>query len=222
VPTAFEKIIYVGHSYGSIIGNALNSAYPNDADATILTGFSNFFKTIAPSVLALALPLPAELVQPSRYGNLNDPGYWEFTGQSYFDYLFYYPGGYDTNFANYDWSTRGTITIGELITVLFGGVTADDYSNPVMVASGEYDSVFCNNLGLDLTPLLQPNCMQVPLINLLNGRNYLQGAQEYYPNVPDSDFEWYAVPNAGHCWQFHYSAYAAFGVMHNWMASNGF
>jgi pimeloyl-ACP methyl ester carboxylesterase len=42
---AFNKIILAGHSYGSFISNALNQKYPNDVDVTILTGFSNTFKT---------------------------------------------------------------------------------------------------------------------------------------------------------------------------------
>ena len=38
-------IILAGHSYGSFFSNALNQKYPNDVDATILTGFSSVFKT---------------------------------------------------------------------------------------------------------------------------------------------------------------------------------
>lgn len=42
---AFNKVILAGHSYGSIVGNALNVEYPNDVDATILTGFSSTYRT---------------------------------------------------------------------------------------------------------------------------------------------------------------------------------
>jgi pimeloyl-ACP methyl ester carboxylesterase len=41
----FNKVILAGHSYGSIISNVLNEKYPDDVDATILTGFSSTFKT---------------------------------------------------------------------------------------------------------------------------------------------------------------------------------
>jgi pimeloyl-ACP methyl ester carboxylesterase len=218
VPTRFEEIIYVGHSYGSILGNALNRVYPDDADATILTGFSNFFITVIPGVFAQAAPLPADIEQPSRFGDL-DPGYLEFTVQDYFYNLFYYPGEYDPNFASYDWSNRGTISAGEAATILLTGNTATGYTCPVLVATGEYDAVVCNDLGVNLAPIMSPNCFNIPLGNILNLQNYLEGVAQYYP---DADFEWYAVPKAGHDWQFHYSGYDAFGVMHEWMASKGF
>lgn len=39
-PRAFNKIIHVGCSMGSLMANVLNVEYPTDVDATILTGFS--------------------------------------------------------------------------------------------------------------------------------------------------------------------------------------
>jgi pimeloyl-ACP methyl ester carboxylesterase len=220
IPTvpAFEKIIYIGHSYGSIIGNALNRVYPHDVDATILTGFSCFFLTILPAVLAQSFLLPARIDEPSLYGDL-DLGYLEFSNQGEFNYIFYYPEGSDENFANYDFSIRGTMTLGELASLVATGNTATGYTNPVLVASGQYDYLLCNELGFDLEPIVSPSCYDVPLVNILTGQNYLQGVADYYP---DADFEWYVVPDAGHCWQFHYSAYEAFGDMHKWMASKGF
>ena len=220
IPTvpAFEKIIYIGHSYGSIIGNALNRVYPYDVDATILTGFSCFFLTILPAVLAQSLLLPARIDQPSRYGDL-DLGYLEFSNQGEFNYIFYYPEGSDKNFANYDFSIRGTMTVGELASLLATGNTATGYTKPVLVASGEYDYLLCNELGFNLEPTVSPSCYDVPLVNFLNGQNYLQCVADYYP---DTNLDWYAVPDAGHCWQFHYSAYKAFGLMHEWMANKGF
>jgi pimeloyl-ACP methyl ester carboxylesterase len=37
---AFERIVYVGHSYGSYLGNHLAAIYPDDADDLVLTGWS--------------------------------------------------------------------------------------------------------------------------------------------------------------------------------------
>lgn len=39
--TAFSKIIYVGGSYGSILGNQQAIQYPDDLDALLLTAYSN-------------------------------------------------------------------------------------------------------------------------------------------------------------------------------------
>ena len=37
---AFKRLVYVGHSYGSIIGNRLAIKYPSAVDAYILTGLA--------------------------------------------------------------------------------------------------------------------------------------------------------------------------------------
>jgi pimeloyl-ACP methyl ester carboxylesterase len=211
-----KQIVYVGHSYGSIIGNALNRVWPDDVDATILTGFGGYFITAFPSILAQLVLIPADIEQPERYGTL-DPGYLEATNQNEINYLFYYPGGYDPDFANYDFSIRGTFALGEAATVLLSGNTATEYTNPILVATGNYDNIFCNQLSLNL--LTVPSCSDVPLVDILNGYNYVESAVEWYPNA---DFEYYIVPDAGHCWQFHYSASEGFRVTHEWMANKGF
>jgi pimeloyl-ACP methyl ester carboxylesterase len=211
-----EKIVYVGHSYGSIIGNALNRVWPDDVDCTILTGFGGYFDTAFPAILAQLVLLPADIVQPERYGNL-DPGYLEDTNENEVNFLFYYPGGYDPEFAKYDFSIRGTFALGEAATTALNGNTATEYTKPVLIVTGNYDSIFCNQLGVDLLGV--PSCSDVPLVNILNGYNYVESAIEWYPNA---EFEYYLVPDAGHCWQFHYTASEGFYYSHEWMAKNGF
>jgi pimeloyl-ACP methyl ester carboxylesterase len=59
LPRAFDKVIYVGHSFGSLIGNLMNEKYPDAVDATVLTGWSDNF-VIAGIPIALGLvTLPA-------------------------------------------------------------------------------------------------------------------------------------------------------------------
>lgn len=48
IPRAFDKIITVGASMGSLALNYLNVNYPQDADATILTGFAKDWATVIP------------------------------------------------------------------------------------------------------------------------------------------------------------------------------
>lgn len=58
---------YVGHSYGSIQGNALAATFPDAVDTYVLTGYSGRFVTgLVP--LAAGLALPAALVMPRFAG----------------------------------------------------------------------------------------------------------------------------------------------------------
>jgi len=107
----FKKIIYVGHSFGSLLGNKLTTAYPSDADVAILTGWTPMYTSIVKTLLYPALGAAA-LVEPQRYGTLN-PFYLEINSSSLFQLLFYHPNNYDTKLMDLDFSTRGTVTLGE-------------------------------------------------------------------------------------------------------------
>ncbi len=37
-----------------------------------------------------------------------------------------------------------------------------------------------------------------------------------------STYDYYAIPDTGHCVNFHYSAPAAFNRVHNWLENEGF
>ena len=109
---AFPTIVYVGHSYGSIIGNGVNAKYPYDIDVTVLTDFSRTSVGF-PGVLASIVPEPANTVNPTDYGTLPS-GYLEATNQSGVKFAFFGPtGSYSPGLAIYDYSMRGTISIGD-------------------------------------------------------------------------------------------------------------
>lgn len=107
----FSKIIYVGHSLGSISGNLLHAKYPKDTDISILTGWSS---AIQVSLLTNALAsgtVPAALANPAKYGTL-DPNYLVINSTADFRELLY-AGAYDQALFNLDYSLRGTIAVGE-------------------------------------------------------------------------------------------------------------
>lgn len=67
---SFDKIIYAGHSYGSIQGNGLAATYPKDVDCYVLTGYTGDFLTgLVP--LASGIAIPAAIAMPDRYAGLN-------------------------------------------------------------------------------------------------------------------------------------------------------
>ncbi len=70
IPQAFEKVVHVGHSFGSVLTYDLVAQYPRASDGIILTGYSQdgafFFQTIADFNSKLA-----RLNQPLRFGNIS-------------------------------------------------------------------------------------------------------------------------------------------------------
>ncbi|KAG4431365.1 hypothetical protein IFR05_013146 [Cadophora sp. M221] len=198
----FTKVIYVGHSYGSIIGNALATTHPQDTDTLLLTG--------------TAVVLPASLTLP-RFKSL-PLGYLTISSQPGFRGLFFAsPGTYDPALFDYDFANRGTITAGEAATLAFGVNTASGYTGKVFVVTGERDAIFCNVLGLNIVlgGVLgtQSECGDART-------GYLGRSRSLFPKA--SVFDAFVVPEAGHCWQLHYTAEKAFGTVHEWLGKQGF
>ncbi|CZR69991.1 uncharacterized protein PAC_19892 [Phialocephala subalpina] len=211
----FDKIIYAGHSFGSVLGNGLNVKYPTDADATILTGLS------ATLNYAFLVPwvgngdfLPAATVNSSKWSTLNT-GYLALTNRTAFNQAFYYPTFFDQALQDLDYANRGTVGLGELESgFALPEQVATNYKNPVYVITGQHDATMCP--GLDPLAYTKPyqtyDCGP-------SGTGTLAQTKKLYPNA---NYQWYAPPASGHCWHFHSEALATFGVAHNWLNWNGF
>jgi hypothetical protein len=154
--------------------------------------------------------LPASLEDP-RFAGLA-LGYLEVSSHSDFSWLFYTPGEHDQGITNLDWATRGTVTLGEAATGATGSQTASEYTGPVFVVTGIHDSVFCSTLTLNIPIFTTPTCVTEPW-------GLVPSTQSLYPKA--RNFGLY-FPEAGHCWHLHYTAQDTFGVVHNWLAEQGF
>ena len=207
--TVFKKIILAGHSLGSVVTNNLNAKYPSDADATLLTGYALFFPPQFTGVFVQSLLAPAFL--DPRFAGYN-PGYLEFDNKNFLNFLFYAPGKFSQSMANLDFATRGTVSLGEAASVLIGSIETA-YTGPVMVITGQHDSIYCSTFNLDIQILLgTPMCD-------MSANGIVGKAATLYPLA--SDFQ-VVFPNAGHCWHLHNNASYTFGIAHNWLASQGF
>jgi pimeloyl-ACP methyl ester carboxylesterase len=213
-PRNFDKIIVAGHSMGSIITQLLSVTYPNDANAIILTGYSKYIINFMPGIFATGTLLPAAAVDPAKYGYL-PVGYLEADSFSGIEYLFWYDpykNGtyYDPAFPAYDYALRQAITVGEGASGAVAATTAYGFTGDVLTITGQQDTLFCGTTAL---PIDGPGqCVGGPV-------NYLAGTADLYPNA---QYWWWNVPNAGHCWHFHYSAQQGFAVTHDWLADRGF
>jgi pimeloyl-ACP methyl ester carboxylesterase len=133
----FDKIVYVGHSFGSALGNHVARDNPGAADAYVLTGYSS---TVA---LPINLQLDfasAAIVNPARFPGL-PLGYW--AGQNVPVRTSYcYAGNFDPALPQVDFDNHDTFAVGEGVSPGFEmRVTA--FVGPVLVVTGDLDVLFC-------------------------------------------------------------------------------
>ena len=210
IPTGWKKIIWVGHSFGSILGTQVSTKHPAAVDAFVQTGIA----IPTPDENALPGELADGYVQASTYDPVRfppatyTPGYLVSSSKEGRRNTFYSNPLSDFSSALYDrdFEKKDTLALGEALTQDIYNST--NYANPVYVLTGKQDAVFCGN-GSRL--LGTPDCTEeLPAMKL------------FYPAVAASKFDYYAQPNAGHCHQIHYTAAAGFAKAHAFLAKSGF
>lgn len=122
---AFSKVIFVGHSYGSILGGYIAADYPSDFAAMILTGFGD---NVAPAAAGInqtvlypaskyarrftGLPL-GYMIMPSRDGRRN--------------YFYGPPSSFDQRILLVEFNTEDDLGLGEVFSLGAGLKTASAY-----------------------------------------------------------------------------------------------
>ncbi|KAF2162626.1 hypothetical protein M409DRAFT_68938 [Zasmidium cellare ATCC 36951] len=208
---SFEKIVYVGHSLGSLIGNVLAQIYPADVDSYILTGFTPFLAIGGFEFILALAPLPSILIDPVRFPT-PDLAYLIATSPSGAQGTLYY-GDYDPAVAAQDYATRGTYPLGEIATVPLGQLPALGYTNSVLVMNGEHDQVFCTRVPTDPLVGYRGNCGE-------GEGSYTAQTRLLFPNVKAFEFE--NVEETGHDVDYHRTAQEAFAVAHGSLSRQGF
>ena len=181
IPTAWKKIIWIGHSFGSILGTRLSTDHPNTIDAFVQTGFA----IPTPDENALPGELADGYVQASTYDRVRfppgpySPGYLVSSSKEGRRNTFYSNPVSDFSSTLYDrdFEKKDTLTLGEALTQTVYNSTS--YTSPVYVLTGKQDAVFCGN-GSRL--LGTPDCTQE-----------LPATKLFYPAVPASKFDYYAA-----------------------------
>ncbi|TVY84118.1 hypothetical protein LSUE1_G001862 [Lachnellula suecica] len=203
---SFDKVIYTGHSYGSICGNALAATYPSDVDTYVLTGYTGeFILGLVP--LAAGIAIPAATVM-SRFSDLA-VGYLAQSvepGRVYGLYTVDNVGGYDPYVAQYDFENEGTVAIGELATLFYGVTPADNYTGSVFVITGKQDAIVCNGV-------LGADCGE-------GSTSKVADAAKFFPSA--SDYSYYIPDMTGHSANLHYSAQGSFKMAHDYLAAQGY
>jgi len=186
---AFKRAVYIGHSYGSLLGNLFSIQHPGDIDAYVLTGFSS--SLAIPPALIGSLFSAAE-VSPRLAGL--DLGYVTINTEATRTATFY-AGGFDPAVAHLDFAVADTTAVEELLGPGIISSTSP-YTGPVFIVTGDKDVIFCGG---------GPSTCAATLNKTV----------ELYPS--SGNFGTFVVPNSGHTLCLHYSLPQTVAAIHSWL-----
>ena len=137
----FHKVVYVGHSYGTLVGWILSTDYGEGIDAAVFTG-SVRGVTVTAIPLVYGILYPAAL-DPKFAGDGLDPGYLT-TLPGTRDEFLYKPAQFDPAVVEFDEQTKSTSTVTELTAPrVFTNQPPLDVRVPTLLVDGELDSQVC-------------------------------------------------------------------------------
>ncbi|KAF5334008.1 hypothetical protein D9611_015102 [Ephemerocybe angulata] len=159
----FDRVIGVGHSFGSAQLVGLARKYGNVLNATVLTGFTTFVGGTGTAAAAFGWTI-ASVQNPKRFSSLPS-SYIISEGISNSQNVFFRFGGYDPAVLQAAENTKATSTIGEILN-LFGSLSpVTDYTNPIFIVTGDKDYILCGG-----------NCYQK-----VDGVNLLESTKGIFP-----------------------------------------
>jgi pimeloyl-ACP methyl ester carboxylesterase len=194
----FQKVVLVGHSYGSFTSWYEASDY-QDVDGVILSGVSHTIQLTSP--LRVLVPLYPAALDPAFFGQGYDLTYM--TTQPGTRYgAFYAPGQADPAVVALDERTKGTVTDTEFAPFAVVLARPLDIRVPVLLVNGAEDRLFCG-------PTLSGTvCSSAEA--LISAEKPRLGAQ--VPCV-----EAFVLPGAGHDLNTILDAQQWFAVAQSWM-----
>ncbi|KAF2471678.1 uncharacterized protein BDR25DRAFT_203200, partial [Lindgomyces ingoldianus] len=155
IQAKYNKVIFVTHSYGSLVGRAMAQDYPNPADgadAYILTASSTNLVGIK-AAGANFRPRAASIQNPKRFGHL-PPAYVHMDPTALREIVYSLKGEYDPGMLAWDMMQPHSFAIGELAT--FKKNDTSEFAGPVMYLTGRIDAIVCDAAGN--TTISIPNC----------------------------------------------------------------
>ncbi|KAI1616062.1 Alpha/Beta hydrolase protein [Exophiala viscosa] len=202
VSAKFEKIVHVGHSFGSALSYALARDTPSLSDGLVLTGFSQngtflpFFELGGNWVSVTTVPALSSYVA----------GYFGAGTPSGVQTNFFSPGEFDPAILALAYSTGQPVSVGELLTI--GGSTGgiNYFTGPVFVITGARDLPYCGG-----------NCLATgnPAISSIPA-----AVKEYFPD--SSNFQSFIVPDSGHGLNLEYTHEITYQQISQFLVGNGF
>ncbi|KAI1416738.1 hypothetical protein F5Y13DRAFT_177299 [Hypoxylon sp. FL1857] len=140
VDAFYDRVLHVGHSYGSVQTWVLAAMYGDVSDGIVLTGFSEVGDFV-PYFMLGGNYVQASGLSPAFASYA--PGYLASADVTAVQINFFAPGNFDPAILEASYVAGQPVTIGELMTL--GGVTTGNntFEGPVLVVTGERDIPFC-------------------------------------------------------------------------------
>ncbi|KAI5840773.1 Alpha/Beta hydrolase protein [Morchella snyderi] len=189
-----EKVIHVGHSYGSVLSNRLAVDTPELSDGLILTGYGHNSTWLQGSLVPWGFQI-ARLQDPVRFANFESEYLTWATKWSNQFFFLKYPF-FSTEALDYAEEGKGPVGLGTLWTINSGDFVASRFEGPVLIITGQYDLPFCGG-----------NCTGV-----------LQSSEAYFPNSTALNIVIH--PDAGHGINLHFSAKDAYKTILDFLEEN--
>jgi pimeloyl-ACP methyl ester carboxylesterase len=188
---AFDKVVVVGHSYGSVIAYGVGNRYPAQVDGVIITGLQHEFDPAFMREFWGQLHPANE--EGGRFAGL-DSGY--LTSRPGQRHLYYRSEATDPDVIAFDEATKETFTMPDART--FPPVMAESKGirAPVLDVIGEYDRWFCAG-----QPCSGPNSTAS------------RSRGSYADQIC---FEQFVIPGAGHDVNVHHESHRWFAVAAEW------
>lgn len=127
-----EKIVHVGHSFGSSQTYALTAAEPSISDGIVLTGFSQNGSFAAYFTLGSNLIIANTIPALSSYVT----GYLAPATVQGAHIDFFAPGQFDPNVLQVAYATGQPVTPGEVLTLAGASAAPNPFAKPVLIITG--------------------------------------------------------------------------------------
>jgi hypothetical protein len=178
-----------------------------------LTGFSPFLTIGAPGLVIAPSFQPAAVIDPGRFGSLAlDPSCLAATSKVRTTGIFYF-GQSTQEAADRDFSIRGTLTVGEILTASLDQLPAPAFKGRLLALSGGNDQIFCVRNSSDLLTGYKGDCG--------NGNSsYTAQTRSLFPGI--TTFEYSITPDTGHDQNLHYNAQETFSRAHVFLGRQGY
>jgi pimeloyl-ACP methyl ester carboxylesterase len=194
-PIRFERIVVVGHSFGSNVAWTEAGTY-GDVDGVVLTGISHLLNPPGQAV-AEANIYPAQ--DDPLFANANLPENYFTTLPGTRSQLFYYAAGADPRVIAEDEATKDVVPLGLFLDQFTTYGLTQNIHVPVFTVDGNFDTLSC----------ALPSC---------TGSGTLDTEASNYPS--DACYEQFIVPDAGHDINLHRNAPLWFALAQAWIADH--
>lgn len=197
-----EKVVLVGHSYGSMTSWFAASNNP-EVDALVLTGGTHNIRELQ-TPLKVATPLYPAFLDPKYRYQAWDPGYLTLRPGTRPDPFYLPDTNYDERVLAWDEENKGTVTFSELQNYPQIFRTPLDIRVPVFLIIGTNDAIFCSQDSGDMGA----PCDTAEHLIASEG-------PQLGPNVPS--VEAHIVPGAGHVLNAVKSSQETFTAVQDWI-----